>query len=94
MEPEVYEIFTKMVDGTRSELERSVSGSKYILENDRELRMYYFGDLSLKIKFEDRALLWHEKDGEVHVFRGRDVVHRLKPEGDCLREGDFVLTRI
>jgi hypothetical protein len=94
MDPEVYEIFTKMVDGTRSELERSVSGSKYILENDRELRMYYFGDLSLKIKFEDRALLWHEKDGEIHVFRGRDVVHRLKPEGDCLREGDFILTRI
>jgi hypothetical protein len=56
--------------------------------------MYYFGDLSLKIKFDDFPLLWHEKDGEVHVFRGRDVIHRLKPEGDCLREGDFVLTRI
>lgn len=89
-------LLTKIVDGVVSELERSLVGSKFLLETDDSLKTYEFRDKHMiRAKFESNPFMWMEHEGFVYVFNGNEMIHKLTidAEGD-LRGGRVTLKKI
>lgn len=89
-------LLTKIIDKNPTESEKSLVGSKFLLDTKDALKTYEFGEKHLlKVKFEDRAFMWMEHKGLIHIFNGNELIHRLSMEADGnLADGRTILKRI
>lgn len=80
-----YEILTRTIDGFVTDLEKSITGNRYMLETDNYIRTYEFAEnRSVLCRFDHRKLLWLEKDGLICVLDGDQPAFNLKLQGDDL----------
>lgn len=64
-----YEALVRKIDDKMTEIESQIAEKKFLMETENELLSFYFAnDRSLKIKFDNRNLIWIEHDGFIKVF--------------------------
>lgn len=66
---EQYEALKRAIDKEFTDMEKLVSGKKYLLETERDLSLYEFRpDRTARIKFDHRTYVWVEFDGKIALF--------------------------
>lgn len=78
-----YEALIRQAEGVRTELEREISGKRFLLETDNELTLYEFmSDKTAKIKFDGQKYIWLDFEGSIVMFSYHHDSHReFRPDG-------------
>lgn len=93
---EQFVLLTKIIEKTPTEMEKTLTGSKFLLETKDSLTTYEFQpNCRLIAKFEDHPFMWMEHNKLIHVFNRNELIHKfsLEPDGN-LSDGRITIKKI
>lgn len=71
-----YEALTRSIDKEMTEIEKKVSGNKFLMETEGDLKLYQFNpNKTARIKFDQRNFIWIEKEGAIKIFCDAREIH-------------------
>lgn len=72
-----YEALMRQADGIMTELEKSISGKRFLLETENELTVYEFmPNRTMRIKFDHQTYIWVEINGFIKIFAHHRDIHK------------------
>jgi hypothetical protein len=86
-----YLALTRAIDGVMTKVEEKISGRKFLLETETELKTYEFRkNRTLKIKFDEKNYIWVEFEGEICIFYdAREIYKKF-----TIKDGNLIESRL
>lgn len=86
-----YEALARAISGEMNDIEKSISGKKFVMESEHELRLYaFYPNRTARVKFDQETYIWLESQGKIHMFcESKDIRASLTPNDDGSLKGFF-----